>query len=121
GFGVAPAPMPRFVDNPMRVVARVAQLEPEATGMRAQPRERGSRLERCFRRRFAGGADIQRVAAVMLAVTGRGVDLQYVLHTQPAAAFAREDAQLIVVAAVAGDRIQRDAIGGGLLAHPLPA
>lgn len=44
----------------------------------------------------------------MFAETWRGVDRQNLLKGEPARALALEDAQLVVVAAVAGDRIEHD-------------
>src|SRR4051794_25098907 len=67
-------PMPGLVDDAVRVVARIAHDETETAGMRGQPCEGGCALEGLLGRRLSRCADIQRVAAVVFAVTGCGVD-----------------------------------------------
>ena len=88
--------------------------------MGLQPGEGGRVLEAFLGRRLAGRADVQRVAAVVLAVAGRGVDREDLRQRQPARELALEDAELVVVAAVAGDRLQHHAVPRGGLAHGMP-
>ena len=78
--------MPRLVDDAVRIVAGIAHARAVLVRVRAQPSEGGGALERFFRGRFARRTDIQRQAAVMFAVTGRGVHGEDVLDPLPARA-----------------------------------
>src|SRR5690606_36542499 len=101
-----PAPMPRFVDDAVRIVAWVAHPETMPGRVPLQPGECRRGFEACLGRRIAGRADVQRQAAVVFAETGCRVDLQYVRDTLAARTLALENSQLVVVAAVTGNRIQ---------------
>ena len=104
----------------MQVVARVAHAEAEITSMLLQPCERRGALETFFRGRLASSTDIERATGVVFAVAGRGVDSQDVLDGLAAGELAREDAELIGVAAEAGDRFECDAGSACGGAHALP-
>ena len=56
----------------------------------------------------------------MHAEAGRGIHAQDVGHRQAACLLAGEDAQLVVVAAIAGNRVQWHAIAQGSHLHRLP-
>src|SRR5690606_25988544 len=78
------APVPGFVDDAVRVVARIAHAEAEGRGMGLQPGEGGGGLERFLGRRFARRADVQRTAVVVLAVAGSRVDREDPVQRLPA-------------------------------------
>ena len=71
-------------------------------------------------RRATGRADVEGEAGVMLGEAGRGVDLQDLRNFQPARALPLEDAKLVGVAAIAGNRLQHDAVGHRRRLHPRP-
>ena len=93
--------MPGLVSDAVRVAARVAQAETEAPGMLLKPGEGGGVFEALLGRRFAGRADVERTAAVVLGMAGRGVDPQHLVERQPARELPFEDAALVGVAAEA--------------------
>src|SRR5690606_25848343 len=104
--GTDEPPVPRLVHDAVRVAARVAHGESVRGRVPRQPVERGRGLERLLRRRLARRADVQRVAAMVLAEARRGVHRQDLGHREAARQLPFEDAQLVVVAAVARDRLQ---------------
>ena len=91
-----------------------------AAGVLAEPGKGGGGFEAFLGRAVAGRADVQRITAVVFAEAGCRIDLQDLRHALPARQFAFEDAQLVIVAAVAGDRIERDAVQGGGALHGPP-
>ncbi len=99
----------------------VAQMEAVFTGMGLQPRERVGGFERFFGRRVARRADVQRVAAVVFAEPRCGIHLQDLCHAQAARQLPFEDAQLVGMAAEAGDRVQRNSVLCRVQLHPPPA
>ncbi|KAG0752248.1 hypothetical protein G6F24_013699 [Rhizopus arrhizus] len=119
--GRSPAPVPRLVDDAVRVVTRVAQLEAVRAGMALQPGERIGSVEGFLCRRIARRADVQRMAAVVFTEARCGIDLQDLRHAQPARPFPFEDAQLVGMAAKTRDRVQCHAIPCSVQAHPAPA
>src|SRR6478672_530346 len=102
--------MPRLVHDAVRVGARIAHREAEALRVVAQPGEGGRAFERFLGGRFVEGADVERAAGMVFAVAGRGVDGEDLVDGEPTRALALENAELIVVAAVAGDRLQYDIV-----------
>src|SRR5690606_40425733 len=98
-----PAPVPGLVDDAVPVAARITEPETELDGAPVQPGEGGRGLEAFLGRRFARRADVQGQATVVLAVTRRGVHRQDLLQAEAAGQLPFEDAELVVVAAVAGD------------------
>ena len=115
-----PAPVPGLVDDAVRIAARIAEPEAEVAGAAVQPGEGRRRFEAFFRRRLARRADVERMAAVVFAEAGRGVDREDLRDRQAARQLPREDAQLVVVAAVAGNGLERDALGARLRLHAAP-
>ncbi len=80
-------------------------------GIRLQPGKRVRCFEGFLGRGIARRADVQGMAAVVFTEPRCRVDLEDFGHAQPAREFPFEDAQLVSVAAEAGDRIQ---------GHPIP-
>src|SRR3546814_3466417 len=56
----------------------------------------------------------------MLGVSRRGVDGEDVVHVLPARALAFEDTELVIVAAVAGNRIEHDVVAQRGVAQVTP-
>src|SRR5690606_7968630 len=119
-FGRVPAPVPGLVDDAVPVAARIAEAETELAGAPVQPGEGRGGLEALLGRRFARRAEVQGHAAVVLAVAGRRVHHQDLRQRQSARQLPLENAQLVVVAAIAGTRFQQQAILAGGRAHGQP-
>jgi len=112
--------VPGFVDDAVRVVAGVAEVEAEVLRVVAQPGEGGGVLETFLGRWPAGCADVDGVAAVVFGKTRGGIDGEDVVDGKAAQAFAAEDAELVGVAAVAGNRIQQHAVEMSCVSQPAP-
>src|SRR5690349_23333815 len=67
-------PMPRFVVNTVRVVARVREREAVSAGVPAKPGIGRRGLEGQFQRLGVGRGDVDGAAGMVLAVARRGVD-----------------------------------------------
>src|SRR3546814_15008430 len=88
--------------------------------MATEAGERGRAFECVFRGRLGRSADVEREARVMLGVSRRGVDGEDVVHVLPARALAFEDTELVIVAAVAGNRIEHDVVAQRGVAQVTP-
>src|SRR3546814_4685128 len=88
--------------------------------MATEAGERGRAFECVFRGRLGRSADVGREARVMLGVSRRGVDGEDVVHVLPARALAFEDTELVIVAAVAGNRIEHDVVAQRGVAQVTP-
>src|SRR5690606_6405136 len=84
------APVPRLVDDAVRITARVAHRETVRACVSRQPREGVRVFERFFCRRLARGADVECLSAMVLAETGGSVDGEDRVDLQPAFALALE-------------------------------
>src|SRR5690606_40051480 len=102
---VVEAPVPRLVDDAVRVVARIAHVEPVRGGVATQPLERGGGFERFLPRRLPGAGQVQRPAGMGVAGTRRGVDRQDPGPGLPPGPPPLGDAGPVRVAAVAGDGV----------------
>src|SRR4249919_3997840 len=65
--GAMPAPVPGFVHDAVRIIARVAHHEAVRARVVLQPGEGTRLLETLFRRRLIGRADVERTAAMVFA------------------------------------------------------
>src|SRR4249919_492095 len=115
-----PAPVPGFVHDAVRVVERVAHDETVCARVVPQPGEGARLFEALFRRRFVRRADVECATAVVFAETGRGIDLEDLLHPLPARELPFEDAQLVIVRAIAADGFEDDVAAHRIGLHVLP-
>src|SRR5690606_41659264 len=69
-------PVPGFVDDAVRIAARIAHREAGRAGVALQPVECRRGLGRFLRRRLARGTDVERVARTVFAEARRRVYLQ---------------------------------------------
>ena len=120
GCLILPAPMPRLVADPVAVFTGIGETETELGRMFAQPVEGGSPPEIRVETDMPGRAEIERPAAVMLAVAWGGDESQDFVERLTRGSLSADDRDLPCDTAKAREWEQFDTIagGGGLHASP---
>ena len=86
--------MPRFVGNPVGIMAWKREMKTKVAGMTFQPPKGGRPGKSLFEIEFAGRADVERAARVMFTEPGGGNQAQDGVNWLPRGEFSADDFDL---------------------------
>ena len=107
----APTPMPRFVNDSVRISARVGKEESVRGSVASQPVKRCGIVKFFLEGSTVSRSQIQRSPGVVLTISWSGVHAENVCDHASSSEFCSDDLRLPRDAAEAGERQQRDVAG----------